>query len=133
MARVRQKGTAPELAVRSMVHAMGYRFRLHDRDLPGSPDLVFRRMKKVLFVHGCFWHRHQGCARASMPKTRTRFWAEKFAANIRRDEAAELRLRELGWQVEIVWECEVADRKRLLTKLAHFLSGPTLPPPPPPC
>lgn len=123
MAKIGGKHTAPELAVRRLVHAMGYRFRLHRRDLPGSPDLVFPRLRAVVFVHGCFWHRHRGCAKASVPKTRRAFWTAKFAANVARDVRAERRLRALGWRVLTVWECEVKDGSAAL-RLARFLGRP---------
>ena len=96
MSRVKSADTSPELAVRSMVHRLGYRFRLHRRDLPGAPDLVFPRYKKVVFVHGCFWHRHAGCRFATTPATNADFWARKFAGNVKRD-AAKTALRSLGW------------------------------------
>src|SRR5688572_7203379 len=97
MARVRAKNSKPETAVRSAAHALGYRFRLHRRDLPGTPDLVFPSRRKVIFVHGCFWHRHPGCARTSSPKTRATYWEKKFQANVARDAARLAELRELGW------------------------------------
>src|SRR5260370_9001780 len=96
MARIGPKNSAPELTVRRLLHGNGYRFRLHRRDLPGSPDIVFTARRKVIFVHGCFWHRHPGCRLASMPKTRSVFWAEKFSANIARDERDALTLPEAG-------------------------------------
>lgn len=121
MARVRSKNTRPELVVRQTAHALGFRFRLHRKDLPGSPDLVFPRLKKVIFVHGCFWHRHPGCSKASMPKTRVGFWTAKFAANTRRDARSIGAIRELGWQVCIVWECETSDPKLITQKVETFL------------
>ena len=106
MSRVRDRDTKPEMIVRRALHSMGYRFRLHRRDLPGSPDLVLPSRSVALFVHGCFWHRHLGCRLASTPKTRTDFWVAKFERNVARDAASEVRLRELGWRVIVVWECE---------------------------
>lgn len=121
MARVRGKDTKPEMIVRRMVHAMGYRFRLHGRELPGSPDLVFPARKAVIFVHGCFWHRHVGCRRASMPKTRQDFWRAKFIRNVARDQRNEDALTEAGWRSAIIWECEAKDIQRLKDRLYHFL------------
>jgi DNA mismatch endonuclease (patch repair protein) len=106
MSRVRSKDTKPELKVRRAAHALGLRFRLHRKDLPGKPDLVFPKHKTVIFVHGCFWHRHPHCTKASQPKTRADFWNEKFAANVARDSLAEKELETLGWRVLTVWECE---------------------------
>lgn len=107
MARIRAKDTRPELIVRSLVHRMGYRFRLHRRDLPGTPDLVFPRLKAVIFVHGCFWHRHSCANGRVVPGTRRKFWVEKFAANQRRDRRNRQALVRLGWKVLVLWECEV--------------------------
>jgi DNA mismatch endonuclease (patch repair protein) len=121
MAKVRGKDTRPELVVRRLAHALGFRFRLHRRDLPGSPDLVFPRLQKAVFVHGCFWHRHSGCSKASTPKTRVGFWKSKFAANVQRDARATVALEEMGWDVCVVWECETADGKHLARKLKKFL------------
>lgn len=122
MARVGPKDTKPERVVRRISHALGYRFRLQRRDLPGTPDLIFPRLRKIIFVHGCFWHRHPGCKKASMPKTRVDFWADKFARNIERDARKEFELRQLGWDVAVVWECETRDTKTLESRLARWLS-----------
>lgn len=113
MARIRAKDTKPEMAVRQFAHGMGFRFRLHRRDLPGSPDLVFPRLRKAIFVHGCFWHLHSdpGCRNGVIPKTRTEWWTAKLERNRRRDQAAEAALRALGWDVLVVWECEVRAAK----------------------
>jgi DNA mismatch endonuclease (patch repair protein) len=121
MAKVKGKDTGPEIAVRRIAHALGFRFRLHRSDLPGSPDLVFPSLRAVVFVHGCFWHRHAGCAKASSPKTRKAFWNAKFEANVARDARAERRLRRLGWRVMTVWECQTKDRARVAGRLARFL------------
>ena len=121
MSRIRGKDTKPEVAVRRAAHALGYRFRLHRRDLPGSPDLVFPRLRKVIFVHGCFWHRHRGCRYAYVPKSNPQFWATKFQSNVRRDEIALKRLRELGWKTLVIWECELSDASVLSSRLASFL------------
>src|SRR5690606_17349794 len=111
----------PELRVRRVAHELGYRFRLHRRDLPGSPDLVFPRLRKAIFVHGCFWHRHPGCARATSPKTRAEYWQEKFLRNVARDAARLTELRELGWDVLVVWECETTNQRALAATLLSFL------------
>lgn len=105
MAGIRGRNTRPELLLRRELHARGLRFRLHRKDLPGSPDLVFPRYKAVVFVHGCFWHRHDDCRYASTPATRTEFWQKKFAANVARDRKVESDLTTLGWRVAVVWEC----------------------------
>jgi DNA mismatch endonuclease, patch repair protein len=107
MAAVRQKNTRPETALRRALHGMGLRFRLHRRDLPGTPDIVFPRSRVVIFVHGCFWHRHKGCGRATIPATKRRFWLEKFSGNVERDRRAQRALATLGWRVVVVWECQV--------------------------
>lgn len=122
MSRVRGKDTTPEMAVRRAAHALGYRFRLHRKDLPGRPDLVFPSRRKVVFVHGCFWHRHAGCRMASKSKTRVRFWTEKFDRNVRRDAAAVEALEQAGWCVLLVWECETRNAEGLRATLAGFLA-----------
>jgi len=122
MRRVRSKDTAPEMRVRRLAHGMGYRYRLHAKDLPGSPDLVFRSRKRVVFVHGCYWHRHPGCRRASTPSTRRDYWQAKFDRNVARDAAAQAALEEAGWDVLVVWECETKDEEALRRTLASFLS-----------
>lgn len=107
MSRIRGKDTKPELVVRSFLHRMGYRFRLHQRDLPGKPDIVLPKHNTLIFVHGCFWHRHKGCKYAYMPKSRVNFWKEKFAGTIERDRKHQKELKELGWEVHVIWECEI--------------------------
>lgn len=109
MSRVKSKNTTPEMRVRRMAHAMGLRFRLHRKDLPGKPDLVFPKLKLAIFVHGCFWHRHPGCPKASMPKTNPDFWRTKFAANVDRDQRALEGLSSQGWNVKVIWECQTKD------------------------
>ena len=121
MAKVRSKDTAPELHVRRIAHALGYRFRLHRRDLPGSPDLVFPGRKAVIFVHGCYWHRHEGCRRTTTPKTRAEFWQAKFDANVRRDARDIARLEQQGWRTMVVWECETLDHLALAERIGSFL------------
>ena len=121
MRRVRATDTTPERLVRRAAHHLGYRFRLHRRDLPGTPDIAFPRLRKVIFVHGCFWHRHPGCGRTRMPKTRAAYWRGKFTKNVERDRRNVGSLRKLGWKVLVIWECETLDRVRLAAKLARFL------------
>jgi DNA mismatch endonuclease, patch repair protein len=122
MASVRTKHTGPQLKVRSIVHRLGLRFRLHRNDLPGRPDLVFPRLRAVVFVHGCFWHRHRGCPKSSIPATGTEFWRAKLARNVIRDTAVIRSLRRAGWRVLIVWECETRAQPRLAKKLSKFLN-----------
>lgn len=121
MGRVRGKNTGPEVMVRRIAHALGYRFRIHRRDLPGTPDLVFSGKRKAIFVHGCFWHRHPGCRKASTPMTRSEFWQAKFARNVERDARNERELRAAGWDVLTVWECETRDVETLSSTLCAFL------------
>jgi DNA mismatch endonuclease (patch repair protein) len=121
MSRVKGKHSRPEVAVRRLAHRLGYRFRLHSKDLPAKPDVVFGGRRKVIFVHGCFWHRHPNCSRTTNPKTRARYWAAKFAANIRRDRRAVMELERRGWNVLVVWECETFDESKLAKTLVRFL------------
>jgi DNA mismatch endonuclease (patch repair protein) len=121
MARVRGCNTKPELVVRRVAHELGFRFRLHQGDLPGTPDLVFPRLKMVVLVHGCFWHRHHGCYRATTPKTRRQFWLSKFRTNLTRDRRTIAALRRLGWKVLVVWECETFEIEALRKRLSKFL------------
>ncbi|MDO8912196.1 MAG: DNA mismatch endonuclease Vsr [Phenylobacterium sp.] len=121
MAGIRGKDTAPELKVRRAAHALGYRFRLHRRGLPGSPDLVFPARKKVIFVHGCYWHRHDGCRYATVPKSNPAFWAEKFEKNVARDRRVLEELADLGWDAMVVWECETRDATVLNERIASHL------------
>ena len=123
MSAVRQRDTKPEMQVRRLLHSMNYRYRLHRKDLPGRPDIVFGRRRKAIFVHGCFWHRHPGCSKASSPKTREDFWAEKFDRNVERDQQVERRLADMGWQSLIIWECETSTPDTLSLKLRAFLEG----------
>lgn len=123
MARIGAKDTRPELAVRRLLHRLGYRYRLHRRDLPGRPDICFPVRRKVIFVHGCFWHRHDGCRRTTTPKTRTSFWKAKFEANIARDRMNLSDLGKLGWKAMVVWECQTTDLDALAPRLVRFLDG----------
>ena len=113
MSRIRSRDTKPEKIVRSLLHRMGYRFRLHRKDLPGKPDIVLPKYQTVIFVHGCFWHRHPRCRFAYTPRSRVRFWQKKFADNIARDKRVRQQLRRLGWKVIVVWECQTADESGL--------------------
>lgn len=122
MSRVRSKDTKVEMVVRRLVHGLGYRYRLHDRALPGSPDLVFRRRKRVIFVHGCFWHAH-ACKLGRMPKSRVGFWSTKINANRVRDARVLQRLDEMGWRALTVWECELSDREKLERAIKEFLNA----------
>ena len=123
MSRVRSKDTKPEMRVRRLVHGLGYRYRLHVRELPGTPDLVFPSRRAVIFVHGCFWHRHENCALARLPKSRLDFWRKKLESNTTRDAAQQERLRELGWRVLVVWECQLGDTTKLTDTIRHFLDN----------
>lgn len=123
MSRIRGKDTKPEIVVRSLLHRMGFRFRLHRRDLPGSPDIVLPRHGAVVFVHGCFWHRHARCKGATTPKSRVKFWQEKFAGNVERDKHNRRDLRRLGWKVLVVWECELKKPEKLGARLRNFLDA----------
>ena len=123
MAGIRTSDTAPELAVRRIAHRMGLRYRLHRKDLPGRPDMVFPRHRLVVFVHGCFWHRHHGCRYASTPKSRIAFWTEKFAANVARDARQEAALRALGWRVLVIWACETRRKAAVERRLAAEIWG----------
>jgi DNA mismatch endonuclease (patch repair protein) len=123
MGRVRGKDTKPEMLVRRLVHGMGYRYRLHKHDLPGCPDLVFSRLRKVIFVHGCFWHRHPdpACRLARMPKSRLDFWSAKLEGNRLRDEKNQSTLLVMGWRFLVIWECEVRDMQNITKKIKSFL------------
>lgn len=125
MSRVRGKDTKPELTVRRLVHGLGYRYRLHDARLPGKPDLVFRSRRKVIFVHGCFWHRHPdtACKLARMPKSRQEFWEPKLEGNRERDERTRRLLDEQGWRQMVVWECQCGQTEHLGNKIRAFLEG----------
>ena len=123
MSRIRSKNSKVELAVRSLVHRMGYRFRLHRKNLPGKPDMVFPGRKKAIFVHGCFWHWHPDpdCKRARMPKSRPEFWKPKLEGNRRRDRENKEKLSDLGWEVLEIWECEVGDLEKIAERIKEFL------------
>lgn len=122
MAKVHGANTTPELAVRSIIHRMGYRYRLHRKDLPGKPDIVLPRHKKIIFVHGCFWHQHEGCKAADRPTSNTDYWNKKLDRNVERDKRHREALEAMGWKVLVVWECQLKDRERLVGVLSEFLS-----------
>lgn len=123
MAAVRSKDTTPEIALRKLLHAQGYRYRLHDKSLPGRPDIVFPARKKAVFVNGCFWHRHEGCRYATTPKSRVEFWEAKFEANVARDRRNILGLKQMGWAVAIVWQCEFKQPEQVLARITDFLES----------
>lgn len=122
MAAVHSKDTTPEMAVRKIVHRLGYRYRLHVGELPGRPDLVFPARHKVIFIHGCFWHRHAKCQYATSPKMRSDFWKAKFTANVARDRRAMRELKRMDWVVMTVWQCELKKPDKLTERLNEFLS-----------
>jgi len=119
MSLIRSKDTKPEIAVRRIVHGMGYRYRLHDKELPGHPDMVFRSRSKVIFVHGCFWHLHRNCCRP--PKSRREYWKPKLESNAARDRRTRRQLIRMGWRSLVIWECELVDRDKLERKVGRFL------------
>ena len=121
MSKIKGRDTAPELVVRRIAHGLGLRFRLHRKDLPGRPDLVFQKHQLALFIHGCFWHRHGGCRYAYTPKSRIAFWTEKFARNVARDRRNEEKLRNLGWRVMVIWECETRNEESVRQNLASHV------------
>jgi len=125
MSRVVSKNTSAEMRVRSAVHARGLRFRVHRKDLPGTPDLVFPRWRTTIFVHGCFWHRHVGCKKATTPKSRIGFWQEKFDRNQARDRTNLAALRADGWRAEVIWECETKAPEVLEDRLDAIFAGET--------
>jgi DNA mismatch endonuclease (patch repair protein) len=121
MSRVRGKNTKPEMLVRGLIFSMGYRYRLHDNKLPGTPDIVFQKRKKAIFVHGCFWHRHEGCPLCRLPKTKLDFWVPKLEGNKERDFENQKKLSELGWKYFVIWECQLQDRQALKDRIKKFL------------
>lgn len=123
MRAVRGVNTQPEMRVRQIAHGLGYRFRLHRRDLPGKPDLAFPGRRKVIFVHGCFWHQHQGCRRGSAPQSNVGFWRPKLARNKSRDAKQIAAVKRRGWRVLVIWECQTKNKNRLAARLNRFLSG----------
>lgn len=123
MSLIRGKDSSPELKLRRLVHGMGFRYRLHVKDLPGKPDLVFPSRRAVIFMHGCFWHRHPGCKLARMPKSKLDFWRPKLEGNRERDLRNQEMLKKLGWHVLVVWECEVENIEKVSNKVREFLQG----------
>jgi len=124
MSRIRGKNTRPERLLRSLLHRAGYRFRLHDPKLPGRPDIVLKKYRAAVFVHGCYWHRHPGCPKATIPSTRPEFWASKFEGTVERDRRTAKELESVGWRVITVWECELGkDPEFVLDRVLHQLEG----------
>ena len=122
MSAIKSKNTKPEIKVRKVLHSMGYRFRLHSKNLPGSPDIVLPKYKTVIFVHGCFWHRHENCKYASTPKTRQEFWENKFKANVKRDLEIQEKIKNIGWKYVVIWECEARNIESIEEKIKRFLN-----------
>ncbi len=120
MSQIKDKNTKPELLVRSQLHKMGFRFRLHRKDLPGRPDIVLPKYKSIIFVHGCFWHRHKNCKYSYNPKSRKKFWQDKFQENVERDKRNRKKLSSLGWRTLVLWECQTAGPIRLQQKIRQF-------------
>jgi DNA mismatch endonuclease (patch repair protein) len=123
MSRVKGKNTQPERAVRTALHKMGYRFRLHCKDLPGKPDIVLPKHRKVIFVHGCFWHGHKRCKRSTRPTSNVQFWDRKLSGNIERDKRILRELRSVGWNTLTIWQCQLGRKARLEERLQRFLKG----------
>ena len=121
MSKVRSRDTGPEMAVRRTAHGMGFRYRLNVKDLPGHPDLVFPKFRKAIFVHGCFWHAHEGCKLFRVPSTRPDYWRQKFATNRARDKRVIVELEDRGWRILVVWQCETMDLGTLAAKIRSFL------------
>lgn len=120
MSRIRNKDTIPEKAVRSALYKLGFRFRLHQKDLPGKPDIILKKYKTVIFVNGCFWHRHPGCKFVYSPKTREEFWQRKFKSNIERAKIVQERLHDLGWRSVVIWECQTENAEKLQNLLSSL-------------
>jgi DNA mismatch endonuclease (patch repair protein) len=122
MSSVKQRHTKPEMVVRSLLHRLGYRFRLHQKDLPGSPDIVLAKYRTAIFVHGCFWHQHENCGKSRRPSSNQEYWNKKLDENISRDKRKEDELSQLGWRVAIVWQCETTNIESLSENLKNLLS-----------
>lgn len=122
MSAVPQQNTSAEVLIRKVLYSKGYRYRVNYKDLPGRPDIVFLSRKKVIFVHGCFWHRH-GCKKSTTPKTRIDFWMDKFEKNVERDKRVEEKLKAMGWSVFVIWECELKNLESSLCSVENFLNG----------
>lgn len=124
MARVRSKDTQPEIAIRKLLSSLGFHYRIHSKTLPCSPDISNKKRKKAIFIHGCFWHRHPGCKRASFPTTNVEYWEKKFARNVERDRRCLNAYREMGWTVLVIWECELRQKEQMVKKLRDYLAKP---------
>jgi DNA mismatch endonuclease (patch repair protein) len=122
MSRIRSKNTGPEMVVRRLTYAMGFRFRLHGKDLPGKPDLVFKSKRKAIFVHGCFWHLHKNCADGRIPKSNRLYWRAKLLKNVFRDKSNRRKLTKMGWSSLVIWECMTLDERKLRRKMGAFLN-----------
>lgn len=125
MSKIGPKNSKPEIVVRKLVHNLGYRFRLHKKDLPGNPDLVFPKYKKAIFVHGCFWHGHKKCQRGKLPATNTGFWEKKISGNIKRDKSNYKKLKQLGWKYLVIWQCDIkeSNKNNLKKKISDFFES----------
>jgi len=125
MSKISGKNTKPEIIIRKLVHSLGYRFRLYKKDLPGKPDIVFPKYKKVIFVNGCFWHGHKNCLRSKLPSTNKKFWKEKIEGNKKKDRSNYLRFKKLGWDYLVVWQCKikVSNYEKLSLSIDSFLKG----------
>lgn len=123
MSLISGKNTKPEIVIRKIAHSLGYRFRLHKKDLPGKPDIVFPKYKKVIFVNGCFWHSHKNCKRSKLPTTNAKFWKEKIEGNKKKDKSNYIRLKKLGWDYMVIWQCEIKDsnKEKIEKRLLEFL------------
>ena len=124
MSHIKSKNTKPEITVRKIVYSLGYRYRLHRKDLPGKPDLAFIKKKKVIFINGCFWHGHSGCKKSALPDTNYEFWNDKIKNNVNRDTLNYQRLKDMGWKYLIIWQCEIKKDKleNIKSKIIHFLN-----------
>ena len=123
MSAIRSKNTNPETVVRSLLFALGYRYRLHRKDLPGKPDIILKKHNTVIFVHGCFWHQHKECKRANIPKSNKKYWIPKLERNVERDKINKRELNKLGWNVITIWECETKDSGKITAELKKKLNG----------
>jgi DNA mismatch endonuclease (patch repair protein) len=123
MSQIKGHNTTPDREVRSIIHCCGYRFRLHQKNLPGKPDIVLPKYHAVIFVHGCFWHHHPGCKLAYTPKSRVKFWTQKLHENVERDKTVRRQLRNLGWRFLIIWECQINDKNKLVKRIDGFLKS----------
>ena len=121
MSRIRSRDTKPEMAVRRLLHAVGYRFRVNDRNLPGRPDIVFSKRRSVIFVHGCFWHQHEGCIDCSRPDSNREYWRPKLLRNVMRDEENVRKLTQMGWRVFVIWECQTKRVDDVVAQCSRFL------------